>query len=931
MRRSAFFSRLALLTTLATIAAGLVGTTPVLAADPVARDGRHARFTGDGDRHVSRQPASKLVTVRDLPAAEGPGTASEPRLLKRETSVVPKAPTAPLAPVTVTASGDGPATEAETWDGVGRTLPGEPPDPWIAAGPEHVVQAVNTKIRITDRTGVVASEVDTLDFFDAVGFAPMSPFDPRVIYDSLHGRWIAIAAHWDCEEFPDEGVAVGVGWLDIAVSQSADPTGAWEVLHFGFADALPDYPGIGTSTDKVVLSSNLFQLVPAGGVGCAAAGFLTTELDAMAWTELTDPNSPLNIDFFFGGSDFPNNFFTWRPALQTPAITSNVFVIGEGLGGAVTYTRLTGNPATASTVLQPFVNLGSAGIDPFELPPAPRQPGVPATIVDAVDQRPTDAVWQNSRLAVVSTYPCDPAGGVVEDRDCVRVSELSTSNTSAPTKVQDILISEEDADLYMGGIGYAGNGDLHVVWTRSSENAGDYPSSYAAHQLVTDANNKLSQPQLLKAGTDTYDGTRWGDYVGVAQDPQVPNAVWQANEYSVGNGWATDVSQLQTGGSSYVPITPKRVVDSRFNTGVTGIFVANTPKSFSVAGVAPIPANAIAVTGNVTVTNQTAAGFVSVTPTATSTPPSSTLNFPVGDVRANNFTASLDSAGRLAAVYKAVAGKQTHIVVDITGFFLPGDEDATYTAATPPIRVMDTRPATHVGSASIFENGVTQTLQLAGTNGIPADATAITGNLTVVLQTKAGYLSVTPDDPVGVPPSSTLNFPVGDVRANGLTADLNGVGALSITYTAVPGATTHVVLDVTGYYVEGDASGKLFFPLNPGRVLDSRPGVRLSGLSGTFAGNVPRTLEVGTHWGVPGGATAITGNLTVVGQTAAGFVAVTPTPDADPDTSTLNFPLGDVRANGVTVPLSSDDLSLVYKAGSARTTHLVLDVTGYFK
>ena len=242
---------------------------------------------------------------------------------------------------------------------------------------------------------------------------------------------------------------------------------------------------------------------------------------------------------------------------------------------------------------------------------------------------------------------------------------------------------------------------------------------------------------------------------------------------------------------------------------------------------------------------------------------------------------------------------------------------------------MDTRPGSHIGTPTTLHSGVPQTLSVAGDNGIPADATAITGNLTVVGQSRAGYLSVTPD-PAAAPTSSTLNFPLGDVRANGLTADLNAAGDLSITYIGGASSTTNALLDVTGYYVEGDAAGLLFYPLNPGRVLDTR-GSTLSGLTGLFSASTPRTLEVGSHFGVPGGAEAVTGNLTVVGQTAAGYVSITPTPTSTPTTSTINFPTGDIRANGVTVPLDSDDLSLVYKAPSGKKTHLLLDVTGYFK
>ena len=282
-------------------------------------------------------------------------------------------------------------------------------------------------------------------------------------------------------------------------------------------------------------------------------------------------------------------------------------------------------------------------------------------------------------------------------------------------------------------------------------------------------------------------------------------------------------------------------------------------------------------------------------------------------------------------MYKAVAGKKAHVIVDITGYFLAGDGEATY-ESLPPVRVLDTRPPPErVGPLNKFQAGNPQTLSVAGANGVPANAVAITGNLTVTGQTKAGYLSVTPDEPIGVPSSSSLNFPLGDTRANGLTARLNASGDLAITYTAAAGASAHVILDVTGFYVP-DNSGLLFYPLTPGRILDSRPGAVLSGLSGLFTASVPRRLDTDGHWGVPDNAEAVTGNLTVVNQTAAGFLAITPASDASPGTSTMNFPLGDIRANGVTVPLNtSGNMFIVYKAAATSKTNVLLDVSGYFK
>jgi hypothetical protein len=163
-----------------------------------------------------------------------------------------------------------------------------------------------------------------------------------------------------------------------------------------------------------------------------------------------------------------------------------------------------------------------------------------------------------------------------------------------------------------------------------------------------------------------------------------------------------------------------------------------------------------------------------------------------------------------------------------------------------------------------------------------------------------------------------------------LTAQLNGSGDVSIIFKAGSG-TTNVILDVTGYY-RNTTSGALFYPLPPSRLVDTRPGVLASQLAGQFSANAPRTFAPIGHAGISPDATALTANLTIVGQTAAGYASITPTATANPATSTINFPLGDTRANGVTVPLNgSGGLAIVYKAAAGKKTHLIFDVTGYFR
>jgi len=368
-------------------------------------------------------------------------------------------------------------------------------------------------------------------------------------------------------------------------------------------------------------------------------------------------------------------------------------------------------------------------------------------------------------------------------------------------------------------------------------------------------------------------------------------------------------------GASYTAITPTRVLDSRDGTGLSGVFHAGVPRDFQVTNGGTIPNSAIAVTGNLTVTQQTSSGYVILAPSSGSA--TSTINFPKGDNRANGVTVALSGSGMLDAVYKAASGT-THLVFDVTGYFENGGGGASYFPITPT-RVLDTRDGT--GTIGIFHANTAQDFQVTNGGSIPSTAVAVTGNLTVTQQTRAGYIILAP---TAGTTTSTINFPIGDNRANGVTVKLSGSGKLNAVYKASSG-TVHLIFDVTGYFVAG-SSGANWFPLAPTRVLDTRDG---TGLSGVFHQGTARDFLVADGTTMPTDAIAVTGNITVTQQTRAGYIILAPI--AGTTTSTINFPVGDNRANGVTVALSVlGKLDAVYKASSG-TTHLLFDVTGYFK
>jgi spore germination protein YaaH len=240
------------------------------------------------------------------------------------------------------------------------------------------------------------------------------------------------------------------------------------------------------------------------------------------------------------------------------------------------------------------------------------------------------------------------------------------------------------------------------------------------------------------------------------------------------------------------------------------------------------------------------------------------------------------------------------------------------------VRAFDTRKN---GLAGKLTAGTPRPFPIAGVvPNVPADAIAVTGNLTVTQATAPG-LVVFGSSTVG---ASTMNFPAGDNRANGVTLGLDSKGALSALYSSSTGkGTLDLIFDLTGYFKKS-AAGATFIPIAPTRIVDTRT-KQLPIKTPLTAGTV-YTFPVTGKANVPANAIAVTGNATITGQTAGGFIAIAPTIKAgvEPGSSTLNFPRSDTRANNVTVQLSGGKLQVEYVGPARANVQFIFDVTGYF-
>jgi alpha-tubulin suppressor-like RCC1 family protein len=406
--------------------------------------------------------------------------------------------------------------------------------------------------------------------------------------------------------------------------------------------------------------------------------------------------------------------------------------------------------------------------------------------------------------------------------------------------------------------------------------------------------------------------------------------------------------------STYFATSPHRILDTRPTVksgnptciGLSGKFSVGVVRTFTVAranyvgggAAAAVPADAVAITANLTIVNETAPGVIDLGPAATASGSTSSLSFVKGDIRANNVTIGLAADGSLSAVYRSsTPGATTDLILDITGYFLPGTSGAGYHTVTPG-RILDTRPtgsagATHIGPLSKLVNRTVKTFAVSGVKPlggasalVPAGAVAVTGNLTVTNATSVGYVSLGPTMTAN-PSTSTVNVPARTNVANGVTVALNG-GKLSVVWCGTAGSKADVIFDVTGYFTAAPG-GLSFYAVDPVRILDSSVNL---GISGPFASRTAQLFGVGGSGAIPANAAGISGNVTLINPSTAGWALVSPEIVASPTTSTVNASAGRSEANGFNVLLGSGGhVALEWAGTTGSTANLALDVTGYWR
>ena len=318
-------------------------------------------------------------------------------------------------------------------------------------------------------------------------------------------------------------------------------------------------------------------------------------------------------------------------------------------------------------------------------------------------------------------------------------------------------------------------------------------------------------------------------------------------------------SGAPTVAGTFGSLSPSRLLDTRTGVGAAKIAVAaGGTVHLQVNGSGGVPASGVsAVALNVTVTEPTKAGIMSVYGDGDALPGTPNLNFVAAQTVPNLVIAAVGIDGKVA--FHNGSGGTVQLVADVSGYFRSGA--ATVAGAfgsLSPSRLLDTR--TGVGGAKIaVAAGGTVHLQVNGSGGVPASGvSAVVLNVTVKAPTKAGSMSVYGDGDA-VPGTPNLNFVAAQMVQNLVIAPVGANGNVDLYNNS--GGTVQLVADVSGYYLATISAATVSAGNSHSCAVSTAGGVKCWGLSTLSDGSTTNSAVPVDVVGLGSGVKAVSAGL----------------------------------------------------------------------
>jgi hypothetical protein len=425
-----------------------------------------------------------------------------------------------------------------------------PPDPDIAAGPDHVIAVVNSRFAFYNKCG---NNLFESDFNDFVGNTTDFFFDPKVVFDRWNDRFIMTICVRNNTSH--------ASWVLLLISDDDNPLGGWCFWYFSYGSTYwADYQDVGTYTDGVIITVNMFDwstpnrifqyseirmIDTAALLACASAGY-------WSWTGMTNPNNGTLA-------------FSIRPADQM-SWGSDYWMINSVSYGGNFLTLWSINGGYASPTLSSWDMAASTYDDP---PPLLQGNG---TYVDCGDARLLGAAYYSGDL--YATHGRRANWGEPTDRSAIACFQVSTS---AQTINYQTFFGATGAYYAYPAVDFDTSTERDGVVTFSYGG----PSSFVGTRFVNlpeggpwSGSSQLVAGQAYYAGGGTAgtfaDPYRWGDYYGCDLDPFDNRTLWFYGQFASNAptpSWDTHVGATSIDGPPQLIVSP---LTQNVSTGLQG-------------------------------------------------------------------------------------------------------------------------------------------------------------------------------------------------------------------------------------------------------------------------------------------------------------------------------------------------------------------------
>ena len=525
----------------------------------------HATFAGpSATKATAPQVAFHTINMANVPAATGKSLSATSRAMPllgvRHSAQTGNAPPIQNAKTSVNT----PTTSAK-FQGMADSTSicpyfggCEPPDQALAASPNWVLQGVNTSFAVYSTTGTRQAgwPKNAQNFFGVPNPGvcdPHGPFlsDPRAFYDPKDGRfWVAelqIEGAFGLNSCPEKTLY----W--IAVSQTNDPNGVWNVYAFNMAinvsgscaTCAADYTQFGFDQTAIYFSGNMFNKSGSAYDYAEAFSALKSTMEA---------GSPVTAYGFFNFKANGVLLDTVQP-VESEAATSpgaGLLINSFNINGDGTHNCL--STACSGLVVWAIKNPGKSTItvsgvivptSTYISPPLADEPGC-AGCIETLDTRiSATPVFQKGLISFALETGANNGTQVVPTIFWGQVKPTVSSGviTGATVTQSGYFGFTGDQAASFGALMATSAGKLLMVFDTMSSTV--KPGIMYTSRLTTDPPGTFEAPRTLKAGGAATTNSRWGDYEATSYDGATTNNTWFAAEYSPSNhDWSTYIGKV---------------------------------------------------------------------------------------------------------------------------------------------------------------------------------------------------------------------------------------------------------------------------------------------------------------------------------------------------------------------------------------------------